>query len=111
MLPIIYLYPLRHGNKTFVRLSFQQDKDLFRYLCQQKDILHFSKTYKCLVTHYKKEPLEKLKEVIIGRARLNTTALMRYALHADVAKEKKVSPSGAHKPLVQILPGGADKDR
>ena len=77
MLPIIYLYPLRHGDKTFVRISFQQDQELFWYLSKQKDILRFSKTYKCLVTHYRKEPLVKLKEVIKGRASLDTSALMR----------------------------------
>ena len=105
MLPVIYLYPLLHDGKTFVRLSFNEDNTLFSFLSQQKDLLRFSKTYKCLVTYYRKEPLEKLKEVIKEKARLNTSALMRYALHADVKKEKNAPHSGFHHPLAQILPG------
>ncbi|AHM59135.1 integrase/recombinase [Flammeovirgaceae bacterium 311] len=94
-----------HGGKTFVRLSFQQDKALFSYLCQQQDLLKFSKTYKCLVTHYKKEPLLKLKEIIRGKAKLDTSALMRYALQAGVKGVKKEMPEGASLPLVQLIPG------
>ena len=105
MLPIIYLYPLLHGGKTYVRISFKQDPLLFKFLCQQKEIIRYSQTYKCLVAHYKKEPLELLKEVIRGKSSLNTTALMRYALHGGISKGKKATPSGAHFPLVQILPG------
>lgn len=101
----IYLYPLFHGGKTFVRLSFEQDNSLFKFLCQQQDILRYSQTFKCLVTHYKKEPLEKLKQVIKGRARLDTAALMRYALQAKVAVMKKKVPPAASLPLVQLLMG------
>ena len=105
MEPIIYLHPLFHGGKTFVRLSFQQDKSLFQYLCQQQDILRYSQTFKCLVTHYKKEPLYKLKQLIKGRARLDTSALMRYALQANVAATKKAIPPAASLPLVRLLVG------
>ncbi|WP_304502756.1 tyrosine-type recombinase/integrase [Cesiribacter sp. SM1] len=108
MLPVIFLSPLLHGGKTFVRLGFQQDKELFSYLCQQQDILKFSKTYKCLVTHYKKEPLLKLKEIIRGKAKLDTSALMRYALQAGVKGAKKEMPEGASLPLVQLIPGELD---
>lgn len=45
MLPVIYLYPLLHEGKTFVRISFEQDNHLFRYRCGQQDIIRFSKTY------------------------------------------------------------------
>ena len=102
---IIYLHPLIHGGKTFVRLSFQQDSVLFHFLCQQQDILRYSQTFKCLVTYYKKEPLEKLKEVIRGRAKLNTAALMRFALQEKVVVQKKHMPEGASLPLVQFIPG------
>ena len=102
---VIYLYPLFHDGKTFVRLSFEQDNALYHFLCQLKDILRYSKTFKCLVTHYKKEPLERLKAVIKGRARLDTSALMRYALQAKVEAVKKKQPQGASQPLVQLIPG------
>lgn len=104
--PIIYLHPLFHGGKTFVRLSFRKDVLLYNFLSQQQDILRYSKTYRCLVTHYRKEPLELLKERIRGKARLNTAALMRYALQAKVKSvKKKRMPAGASLPLVQLIPG------
>lgn len=105
MEPVIYLYPLFHGGKTFVRLGFQPNKELYAFLCQQKEVLQYSKTYKCLVTYYKKEPLEQLKEVIKGKARLNTTALMRHALQTKAKGYKKSMPEGANSPLVQLIPG------
>jgi integrase/recombinase XerD len=108
MLPVIYLSPLLHGGKTFVRLGFQQDKELFSYLCQQEEILKFSKTYRCLVTHYKKEPLLRLKEIIRGKAKLDTSALMRYALQVSIKGAKKEMPVGASLPLVQLIPGELD---
>lgn len=107
--PIIFLHPLFHGGKTFVRLSFQQDNALFRFLCQQQEILRYSKTFKCLVTHYKKEPLEKLKAVVKGRAKLDTSALMRYALQAKTVGISKSQPQGASSPLVHLIPGEMDK--
>ncbi len=104
MEPVIYLHPLFHGGKTFVRLSFKQDPALFHFLSQQQDILRFSKTFNCLVTHYKKEPLEKLKIIVKGKAKLDTAALMRYALQAQVTVVKKEQPQGASQPLVQLIP-------
>ena len=105
MQPVIYLHPLLHDGKTFVRISFANDNDLFQYLYQQQDILKYSKTFKCLVTHYRREPLLKLKEVIKGKATLNTSALMRFALQTKSGEGKKPSPKGASQPLVQLIPG------
>ncbi|EMR01365.1 tyrosine-type recombinase/integrase [Cesiribacter andamanensis] len=103
-LPVIYLHPFAWGGKTLVRLSLEQNRELYHFLYQQQDILRYSKTFKSLVTHYKKEPLEKLKERIIGRARLNTTALMRHALQAKAEPIKKGMPPAASLPLVQLVP-------
>ena len=105
MLPVIYLYPLLHDGKTFVKLSFKQDKTLFWYLCQQQEIIKYSKTYKCLVTYYRRGSLLKLKEVIKGKATLDTSALMRFALQAKSGEGKRLSPKGASQSLVQLIPG------
>ena len=108
MLPVIYLHPLLHDGKTFVRISFAQDKGLFWYLCQQQGLIKYSKTYKCLLTHYRKEPLVKLKEVIKGKATLDTSALMRFALQTKAAEKKKVEEKVRVLPLVHLLPGLLD---
>jgi integrase/recombinase XerD len=105
MLPVIYLHPLLHNGKTFVRISFAHDNSLFQYLYQQHDVLKYSKTYKCLVTHYRKEPLVRLKALIKGKATLDTSALMRFALQTKAGDGKKPPPKRASQPLVQLIPG------
>lgn len=105
MLPVIYLHPLLHDGKTFVRLGFAQDKQLFWYLCQQQEIIKYSKTYKCLVTHYRKEPILKLEEAIKGKATLDTSALERFALQTKAAERKKAEGKVIVLPLVHLIPG------
>ena len=105
MLPVIYLHPLFHDGKTFVRISFAADNGLFQYLYQQQDILKYSKTYKCLVTHYRREPLLKLKALIKGKATLEASALERFALQTKAGEGKKSPFKGASQPLVQLIPG------
>lgn len=105
MLPVIYLHPLLHDGKTFVRISFAQDKGLFWYLCQQQGLIRYSKTYKFLVSYYRKESLLKLKTLIKGKATLDTSALMRFALQTKAAEKKKAEGKVTVLPLVHLLPG------
>ncbi len=105
MQSVIYLSPLQHGGKTFIRISFNQDKELFRYLCQQENLIKFSQTYKCLVMHYKKEAFLEFREKVKGKAEVNYSALARYALQAKAIQHKKGSARQEILPLVHLVPG------
>ncbi|WP_017734040.1 tyrosine-type recombinase/integrase [Nafulsella turpanensis] len=103
MLPVIYMHPLHHGGKTFIRLCFGQENDLFRYLYPHAGILRYSRTYKCLVMHYRKEAFLQLKELLKGKATLDSSALIRYGLQQKAAAFRKNIPQSFHQPLVQLL--------
>lgn len=90
MLPVIYLHPLLHDGKTFVRLGFALDKQLFWYLCQQQGLIRYSQTYNCLFTYYKKEALLKVEEVVKGKAMLDNSALMRFALQTKAGEGRNL---------------------
>lgn len=110
MLPIIYLWPLPHEGKLFVKLTFRRDKTLFWFLCQQEDILRYSKTYRCLVTHCRKEVLEKLAAVVADKAVLDLSPLERHFLiegYLTRARQQKSAKATkqAKLPLVHLKPG------
>ena len=108
MLPIIYLYPLQHWGKTFVRLSFKQDPLLFKFLCQQKEIIRYSQTYKCLVMHYRRDIYQAFQKYVEGKAELKPEALARYALQAKTNEKKEEAAPTIVLPMVHLLPGAME---
>lgn len=102
-LPVIYLSPLPHDNKLFVRLS-TRDIDLFRLLSRMEKI-SYSKVYKSLVTYCNPDNMRRLYSAVAGIARIDHSAMERYFLSAGIGTITREAPVSADLPLVRLLPG------
>lgn len=103
VLPCLYLSPLPHDNKLFVRLS-TKDQTLFGQLSRMAEV-RYSKVYKCLVTYCNAQNMERLYAALKGIARIDHSAMERYALSATIGAAKREVPVSADLPLVKLLPG------
>jgi integrase/recombinase XerD len=72
--PAIYLNPLAHGDKTFLKLWYKPDTRISVRL-KEAVWIKYSKTYKCFVTNYSNQAIEQLHQHFAGIALVNTTYL------------------------------------
>lgn len=103
VLPVLYLSPLPHDNKVFVKL-FTRDQALFGQLSRMTEV-GYSKVYKCLVTYCNAQNMERLYAALKGIARIDHSAMERFILSAGIHAAKREAPVSADLPLVRLLPG------
>ncbi|WP_246853837.1 tyrosine-type recombinase/integrase [Rufibacter aurantiacus] len=75
-IPVLYLNPLEHGGKQFIRLWHKPDKRISRRL-KETGVARYSKTYKCYVAHRTQHTIERLHQTFQGIAQVDTRYLNR----------------------------------
>lgn len=75
-LPAIYLNPLEHQSKTYLKLWYKPDPRISLRLKAAK-FIKYSQTYKCYLTHYSSQAIEQLHQHFAGIALINTAYLNR----------------------------------
>nr|WP_241749138.1 tyrosine-type recombinase/integrase [Rufibacter sediminis] len=74
--PVLYLNPLEHGGKEFIRIWHKPDPRLTRRL-KESGAAKYSKTYKCFVAHRTPQAIERLHHAFQGIALVDTRYLNR----------------------------------
>ncbi len=72
----LYLNPLEHGGKQFIRIWHRPDRRISRRL-RESGAAKYSKTYKCYVTHRTPQAIERLHQAFQGVALVDTRYLNR----------------------------------
>ncbi|MBB6612364.1 tyrosine-type recombinase/integrase [Pontibacter sp. Tf4] len=75
-LPVIYLNPLEHAGKKFIRLWFKPNPFISKRL-KEAAWLKFSKTYKCFVMHHTNQAIEMTHQHFQGLAKVDTRYLYK----------------------------------
>jgi integrase/recombinase XerD len=76
VLPVIYLNPLEHAGKSFIRLWFKPNPFISKRL-KEAAWLKFSKTYKCFVMHHTSQRIEMTHQHFQGLAKVDTRYLYK----------------------------------
>lgn len=75
-MPILYLNPLAHGGKDFIRI-WHKPNPLMAKRLKEANWVKYSKTYKCFVMHRCNQAIEKLGLHFQGLANVNSRYLHR----------------------------------
>src|SRR5687768_14644845 len=75
-LPVLYLNPLEHQGKTFIKCWHQPDPAISQRL-KTAGWIKFSRTYKCYVMPHTPQALEQTFRFFTGIATVNTRYLFR----------------------------------
>ncbi|WP_299821631.1 tyrosine-type recombinase/integrase [uncultured Pontibacter sp.] len=76
VLPVIYLNPLEHAGKNFIRLWFKTNPFISKRL-KEASWLKFSKTYKCFVMHHTNQAIEMTHQHFQGFAKVDSRYLYK----------------------------------
>ncbi len=65
----LYLLPITHEGKLFLKIQFRYQRQLYRLLSQAEGV-RWSQTYRCFLTHFSEASIMNLLDNIKGVARL-----------------------------------------
>ncbi len=111
-LPVLFLNPLEHAGKAFIRLWHKPNPFISKRL-KEAGWIRYSKTYKCFVMHHTSQAIEMTHQHFQGLARVDTRYLykpkrLRPALGAVILQQDKqlVEPleKVPVKPVVRLQP-------
>lgn len=75
-LPVLYLNPLEHAGKAFIRVWHKPNPFISKRL-KEAGWIKYSKTYKCFVMHHTDQAIEMMHQHFQGLARVDTRYLYR----------------------------------
>ncbi|WP_181308928.1 tyrosine-type recombinase/integrase [Rufibacter sp. XAAS-G3-1] len=75
-LPVLYLNPLEHGGKTFIRIWYKPNPFVSKRL-KEASWIRYSKTYKCFVMHRSNQAIEMLHRHFQDLAKVDSRYLHR----------------------------------
>lgn len=111
-LPVIYLNPLEHAGKYFIKFYYTQNPRITEKL-KQADWIRYSCQYSCFLTHFTNENLGLIQSLLGDMAHINTRYLHRKLTKAPAQKtlitraqtEQLASlPKPLMKPMLRLLP-------
>lgn len=70
--PVIYLNPLEHAGKAFIRLYYKASPFISRRL-KEASWIRNSQTYKCFVMHHTPQAIEMTRQHFQGLAKVDKT--------------------------------------
>jgi integrase/recombinase XerD len=112
-LPVLFLNPLEHGGKTYIRIWHKPNPFISKRLKEASWIKH-SKTYKCFVMHHSPQAIEMTHQHFQGLVKVDTRYLykpkrLRPAQGAVILQQEsdqRIDPLAKEpiKPVVRLQP-------
>ncbi|MFD2065815.1 integrase, partial [Pontibacter silvestris] len=75
-LPVLFLNPLEHEGKAFIRIWHKPNPFISRRL-KEATWIKYSKTYRCFVMHHSNQPIEMMHQHFQGLAKVDTRYLYK----------------------------------
>jgi integrase/recombinase XerD len=112
-IPVLFLNPLEHAGKAFIRIWNKPNPFLSKRL-KEASWIRFSKTYKCFVMHHSSQAIEMTHQHFQGLAKVDTRYLYKpkrlrpaqgaVILQQESAKLTEPLEKVPVKPVVRLLP-------
>ena len=79
--PVIYLNPLEHAGRPFIKFYYKNNS-LINEKLKQADWVNYSKQYSCFLTHFTNENLMLIQRLLGDLARIDTRYLLTKPIKA-----------------------------